>query len=751
MKSTVSIIKKSLLLASFLPCLVQAQVLEEIVVTAQKRTQSLQEVPIAITAFSGGSLTEINATHFNDLIDRVPGISSNGGGGSNGSSTISVRGITTNDFGNGGDPSVGMYRNSIYDPRMSSFHDIERVEVLRGPQGMLFGRASSSGAINMITAKADPSALGGEVMLGGGERGQERARLVLNAPLSDSWALRFSGMYDNIDGFVDNSLGGDDLGWDEQKAARLSLSYRGERLNLDAIVDYEDRDQSGILYSLMEGDTLDTPATGDINTVASNLLDDTSNDNDLTSFILLIDYDFDFARLSSLTGYRESDAFYREDFDGSPLELIDYMDDGDSEYLSQELRLVSTGGGSWDWFVGASAFREEYQNDFQFTMGEETVCTFLIGLPSCNVFPGFTPNEVGYQESGSGEGKTTGYAAYGEVGYSFAEAWRLSVGLRYNYDEKEYTQISNAVPDGGLYDIFGRFEVLYGYETPAPVKSDDDWSNTNARVLLEYAPNDDLNLYASFTQGSKPGGFDSYQVDSIVPGFPTSFSAPNAEVNSFDPEEVDSYEIGAKGFVGDGSFGYSVSAYYYDYTDLQQQVLQNLVTVVENVGEATGKGVEGEFDWQPHDQINLSLGLAWSDTEIDDIGPETCTTLEGGSCNGNALPVSPEFTAFFTATGIIPLGDNELYGTVEYSYSDDYYSSIDNSESTAVESSDLVNFRVGFNYGDNLTIRAFVENVTDEAYYTNGADTRDLIGVLVGQYPITPRTWGADIIYRFGD
>ena len=301
------------------PLLAQELELEEIIVTATKRAESVMDVPLAITAMSGAYIRETNLNDVKDLIQFTPGITGN----SKDSflDFVSVRGIRTIDFGNGGDPSVSLYKNGLYQGRtgsaVSSLYDVERSEVLRGPQGFLFGRNSVSGAINVITAKPDLEAAGGYAELDVGERGIFVFEGAVNVPTSDKFALRFSGYHSTEDGYVKNLQGGPDLIGHDKSAGRVSARYEGEKANVDFFLEFEQSDQQGSVYRATgEGDPYLVNLTrinGGVPIEVPSSLRDVNNDNSLGSLDdseifhvgLQIDYDLEWATFTSMTGFKD--------------------------------------------------------------------------------------------------------------------------------------------------------------------------------------------------------------------------------------------------------------------------------------------------------------------------------------------------------------------------------------------------------------------------------------------------------------
>jgi iron complex outermembrane receptor protein len=726
-----------------------SQQLEEVIVTAQKRDQSLMDVPLSISAFSGSKLNEIGALDVKDIVTRTPGLA----GFSKDSfiDTISVRGISTNDFGVGGDPSIAIFQNGVYSGRsgeaLSALYDVERVEVLRGPQGLLFGRTATSGAIHVITNKARTGdGISGEIGLGGGEDGQLRGDIALNVPVNENLAFRFAGYHSEDDGYVKNLSGGDDLINHDTDAFRFSTAWTLDRLSVDLVVDYEDRDMSSTIYSGL--DDRGEPLTGEYTEVALDVPDGGYDESEVTNVTMTINYELSGMDLVSVTGYRSHEFDYREDTDGLPIPLLDYAQDQEGDYFSQEFRLVSDGEGPWQWFVGASGFTEDIEADYSVTMDEDTLCELFIGFPCGAFLPGFQPNPNGLVEMGTAEGDSWGVSVFGDVSYAFNDQWKVSVGARYSYDEKDF-EMTSAPLDSELTDVIGRVGFLYSFTTLEKVDSSEDWDYLNPRVLLEYTPNEDWLFYGSATNGSKPGAFDSYQVEDVLPGFPSPVAAPGTDVQNVDEEDVWSYEIGARGEFLDGRGTVAVSAFYYDYTDLQLQVFEGTTFITKNVGEAEGAGVEMELAFNANEYVRLSAGAAYLDTEVDDVDLDVCARPDGSSCNGNELSFSPEYSASGELRLSYPIGDSTIYFVSEVIYSDSIYSGLENTSLGSVDSWTEWNFRLGADVGEKITVSVFVDNAFDEDHFDGVLDTTADLGYAIGFGPARQQTWGADLRYRF--
>jgi iron complex outermembrane receptor protein len=389
--------------------LAQAGELEEITVTATKRAESIMDVPLAISAMSGEFIRDANLNDIKDLISFSPGITGN----SKDSflDFVSVRGIRTIDFGNGGDPSVSLYKNGLYQGRtgsaVSSLYDIERSEVLRGPQGFLFGRNSVSGAINTITAKPDLDNSGGYVELDAGERGVLTFEGAINIPVSDAFGLRVSGYHSEEDGYVKNLAGGPDLIAHDKDAIRLSARYQTDTTTVDFFTEVETRDQTGTVYRATGGGFVRSEAREvsefhpNIDNAGGSAFDfhytnmnggepvafssdgrTVNNDNsmepidkaDIFAVGLDIEYDMGWATLTSLTGFKDHEYDYLEDYDASPIILFNYGQDQEGDYFEQEFRLTSQSDGPLSWYAGVSYYKENIDTIFLGQQSEDAYC-----------------------------------------------------------------------------------------------------------------------------------------------------------------------------------------------------------------------------------------------------------------------------------------------------------------------------------------------------------------------------------------
>jgi iron complex outermembrane receptor protein len=730
--------------------------LEEITVTAQMREQSITDVPISISAFGQDELSTKHIVSAQDLA-ITPGVS--GYTGSSFVNSMSVRGISTNDFGVGSEPSIAFYQNGVFLGRtgaaLTRYFDMERVEVLRGPQGSLFGRSASAGVLHAVTAKPDTEDTFGYLKVGAGERGLANIEGSVNIPMSDTWAIRVAAFVSEEDGWIDNTFNGQEQLGHDAAGGRATIGYKGDSLTANLVITHEERNQGSNIYAFIDPVT-SMPATGDAWTISQDASANFGGERDETSqtFVTLtLDYDLSNSTLTSITGYRTYDFEYAEDYDASEFSLYDYVQFNDGDYLSQEIRLVSNSDGAFDWAIGVSGYWEDLDSNIFMGGSEDHMCGYwLAGDPTvpCPVsfppvfgtaWPGYTAGGV-YVEPGLARADYNGYSVFGDLTYHINDQFEITGGLRYSLDEREFN-VNSPGPDSAL----GMFFMLYTYTSVGEIRGDEDWTDVSPRIVLKYKPNDSTTTYFSASKGYKAGGFDSFGA-ALGPGVPPFSQVPAGTSPAFyDSEEVLSYEVGLKTQFLDGRLGATIAAYLYDYEDLQfltQTATGNFI--VRNAGQVDGNGIELELDAVLNDYISAYLGIAWSDTEARSVDPGACSESSGSDCNGNKLPNNPDVNAYLSATATIPTGLGDIFVTAEYNYDDDVFSNLANE--LVMDSRRNVNVRVGIEQ-DEWRFAVFVENVTGEDFF-NEQSGNFLFPFNNGYAPNRPRTFGAEFQYNFG-
>jgi len=724
--------------------------LEEIIVSAQKRSESVQDVPVAMTAFDSSFTERVNLDDVKDLVKFSPGFAGN----SKDSfiDYINIRGISTNDFGIGGDPSAGFFKNGLYQGRngvvVTSMFDMERAEVLRGPQGFLFGRNAIAGAISLHTAKPDFDNFSGRVELGAGERGIMEAEVAFNMPVSDNFAVRIAGYHSEEDGYVYNVARPEDdpLVAHNKDAIRATAAMRGEGWDATFMFEYEDRQQSGSVYRVIDGNELfdsivenvtGANRRGSIRDINSDMQLGNFDNGEVLSLSAEINIDLDFAMLTSLTGYKDHNYQYAEDFDAMPYGGNDYAQDQQGNYFEQELRLVSQGDGPLSWYAGASYYKENIDADFDQRLDEETVCSAYYYYTCSELFeyweyPEFSPSSVGLLESNQVRGRYEGWGAYLDMTYAVSEKVELGVGLRYTKDIKDFAiNILDVESELGPWFIFG-------VTTDGFARSEQSWDALTPRFVARYMPNDDWSLYASATKGYKSGGFASFAVvgepddDLVVSG-----GSPDV----FDPETVWSYEIGAKGDLLDSRVRLDMNAYHYNYRDMQLSFFDQ-GEKVDNIGKVKAWGFETSMQALISENFDVYFAGSYNShtvSEAEDIG------------EGDTLPGTPKWIFAGVANYHRPISARgEINASVEFRSQTSTFGGLDNIEDAKNPGWTDVSARLGYEDQGGWAITAYVENLFDKVYFD---------GTNEGEYPLPhtyfgtsrPRTFGVKLSYEFGE
>lgn len=740
--------------------------IEEIIVTAQKRDQSVQKVPIAMSAYDAAMMKRTNLDDVKDLIKFTPGFA----GDSKDSFVdfVNVRGISTNDFGVGGDPSIGFFKNGLYQGRqgtaVSSLFDMERAEVLRGPQGFLFGRNAISGAISFHTAKPDFDTQSGYVEAGIGERGILEAEAAINLPISENFAIRVAGYTSHENGFIHNTALPDeeDLGGHDKTSGRFSAAFKNEGWDALVIAEYEDRKTSGTVYRAI----LDDPAAQpwedtfagqqlpgpDMRTTHSDMGGGNFDIGKVLSLSAEFNIDFDFATLSSVTGYKDHEYDYAEDYDGTALHFGDYIQDQEGDYFEQELRLTSNGDGPLSWYAGVSYYKENIDSKFSGGADEDAMCgAYYYYYDNCNDLYyywsyyyygatgayGFTNSPDGTLiESNHSRGSYKGWGAYLDLTYAVSDKLDIGVGMRYTKDTKEFD--INILP---VASNLGPW-YYYGYTTDGPVSTKRSWDDFTPRFIIRYRPTEDMMLYASVTKGFKTGGFNSFGTD--LAGVDANLVALTGTIpNHFDPETVWSYEVGMKGSTANNRVRYDVSAYHYKYTGLQLNYWDS-GTVVGNIGQAKAKGVEGTIQAMLSDNVDMILSGSYNDNEISGAN-----FISPGS-DGNRLSGTPKTKFSGLLSYHTPITNTgELTASFEFVAQSSVYLGIGNIDYTRQDPWHDISLRLGYEDDAGWAVTAYVENLTDDIYFDGGYEGADFSPAIM--FGVSrPRTFGIKFSHHFG-
>lgn len=735
---------------------------EESIVTAQRRPEPLGDVPLGISAFAGEFLNDLNLVDFQEISVVTPGLV--------GLSTdsfidlLQVRGIYTFDFGVGGDPSISVFKNGLYQgrngPVVTSYYDVDRVEVARGPQGFLFGRNSIAGAINTITRRPEIErqtlSVGAQV----GQYGRQEFDGVVNLPMGETAAARIATYVSQEDGFVRDGFDPtrDDLIARDARAVRFSLRNRTDATDVNLMVEYEDRERSGAIYRAIErGETwetlnelFDVDVPGGPYDSGGDLADGEADDLQVLSVGLEIERDLGWATFTSLTGYRDHEYFYAEDYDGSPLRVNHYHQDQAGDYAEQELRLVSgvDDENPLSWYAGVSWYRENIDAMFTTLSDEDALCAYYnyYGYVTCQEYYTyldyeFAPNPDGLVEPNQVSGRYTGWAAYVDLNLALSETWDVGVGVRHTTDTKQF---ANSAPD--VDSDLGPYLTL-GFTSEGFLEDEKTWSDVAPRAFVRFRPDEDWTWFASATRGYKAGGFGSFAL-SPPPPWPTTGVRPGeARPDPFGPEQSVSYEAGFTARFARDRAQTRLNVYSYTFEDLQVTVPgPGGSFVVDNVGIVDGTGVEWELEafLGPYMDVRVSVGYA--DTE----GREMAAFCGDESCEGNGLGRMPAWSYGGLLGAELPAGDGSWIGQLEVFGQTEVFGGPSLDARFRLDGWVQSNLRFGYRSNSGWEIIGYAENATDERYFSAVIEQDGIIpGTMLS--PNAPRTIGVAMRWSTGD
>jgi iron complex outermembrane receptor protein len=711
-------------------------VIEEIVVTARKRAEALQDVPVAVTSLAGDFLLESGVEELTAISQSVPNVTLETSRATNTTLTAFIRGVGQQDPVAGFEQGVGIYLDDVYLNRpqgaVLDVYDVERVEVLRGPQGTLYGRNTIGGAVKYITRRIDAANPTLRARLAFGDYGQVDASLAGSVPVTDTF--RLGGAVANMtrDGFGKNLTTGDENYDKDSLAARVSAEWQPSSTLLFRLSgDWLDDDSSARQgYRLLTTPAQPALLDGDYDTTAGITTFGPIRDNSVEAMggQLRIDWSPNETwSFQSVTAYREDESESPIDFDSTSAQSFDAPVVYENDQFSQEFQLIYSADRlnvvAGAYYLDANAFNAF---DVVFT----SVTSFTLG-----------------------DVDTKTWALFGEATFDFAKAWSLTLGGRYTEDERT-SRVVRQTFLGVNSPYFGNSGavnltptvIVDGEEVVPEFNGSRTDSKFTPRVILAWEPGAQLNLYASYSQGFKGGGFD-----------PRGNFA-NADVRrGFEPETVDSYELGAKTSLLDGRATINTALFYADYTDVQipGSVIVpgppvSFVGTVTNAGAAEMYGLELEASASFTDRFSGGLSVGYIDAEYTEF-------LVGGVDVSNQRDVqnTPDWTGNARLTYTLPLNLGGLTSSLAFAGSASYRGATQQFESGIPlldqEAYWLYDASVNWSTDDGRwRAGVYGRNLSDERYITSGynfpgAATANSVLAFYGN----PRTWTVALEYRF--
>ncbi|WP_210414011.1 TonB-dependent receptor [Luteithermobacter gelatinilyticus] len=724
-----------------------AWLLEEITVTARKREEGLQSTPIAISAFTGEGLEYRGVTDVGEIAAFTPNLSFQNNpsfGGASNSAAIYIRGVGQKEFLPTTEPGVGLYVDGVYIARsvggILDLVDVERIEVLKGPQGTLFGRNTIGGAIS-ITTKKPHEEFAGKLSATYGTDNRFDLKASVNLPLADNFYSNFAVASLTQDGYVTRD-DGIDLGDDDTLTGRASfLLTPSEDLEIQLSVEGTRDRENGpalTLIGINYAGPIDpeTPPMATIHNVGANIAaggapmpcalpgatlnlavpgcyDDryvfdgeqrtagtapAFSRSDFWAANLNITWDInETLTFKSITAYRNLDSTFARDGDHSPHRISQFLDFLDQEQFTQEFQLLGTSlEGRLNWILGAYYFTEDGNNVNELDF---TVSRFRSG--------GLYDNE--------------NIAAFAQATYDVTDQFHVTAGLRYTDETKKFTpdQIIHQNYFAGTGDPLLDAPFLQAGQRILPnLEKELSFDELDPYLNLSYDVNDDLMVYVSYSEGFKSGGFSQRVFPPIVPPFTAPPGTPDIElIPTFDPEFATVYELGFKYAGLDNRLRLNGAVFYTDYTDMQVQVFTSVAPITKNAGAATIKGFELETQFIPAEGWFVEAGLGYLDAGYDEI--DFATTFVD---KNNRLDRVSDWTLSAAVSKEIYLdGNGSLTPRVDWSYRSEFDNDAFNTPEIRQEGYHLVNANITWrNEMETIALVGGVKNLSNEKYLITG-------------------------------
>jgi len=691
--------------------------LEEIVVTAERREASLQETDISMTVLGSDTLKEIGAVNYQQIGDMAPNVMMHESPGKVGGA-IAIRGFKNAETISTFEPKVALYLDGVLIAKNagSAFDvlDLERIEILRGPQGTLYGRNTAGGAVNLITRKPNYEEVEGSIALTAGSFGQQDLKGVINMPLADNLAVKLNLASLNRDGYFDNNF----LGVEEADRDRMVGQFQAqwspsEKLTLLYAYDRTEVDEKPWPMTLLEYNPTNHPELAafvdDGSSSVRDLDTDTYQEADVDGHSLTINWDLaENATLVSITALRNMELSGQTDSDASPIFVFANASHDETETFTEEVRIVgNSSDNKWEYVAGAFYMNEDINN-----------------VRNINILP-----TAGYLESGLMAGASNEvWALFGETTLALTEKLDVTFGLRYTDEHREMSRTDYlSIPAIASYS-----------ETSFPDASG-DFSDVSGTLSLAYQWSDDIMTYFKLSKGYVSGGFN-----------PRSPSG-DTFTEGYDEETVYTYELGWKTTLADGRVQLNGAIFYNDYEDLQVNLLDAATARnnIGNAGKASIQGLELELVARPFENLDIGAGYGYLDPEyktyIDPISGADLSTNDWAHAPKNSINAWLRWTmADFDTAGNLSL-------RLDYSSRSDY--SLLTQPGNDVDGYDFINARLTWGGiqapGDGMfRVSLWGKNLTDEVWFTSGYNLVSSLGFRAAAAS-EPRTYGVDLEYEF--
>jgi iron complex outermembrane receptor protein len=767
---------------------VAAAGIDEIVVTATRREENLQEVPIAVSVFSATDIAELGAPALNEVMDFAPNVARTTGPSSGNEAYYFIRGVGQQDNSVSLDPGVGVYVDGVYIGRLQGasvdLSDARRVEVLRGPQGTLFGRNTIGGAVNITTQDPDP-VLGGQATATVGARELAAGRASVSLPLSDTFGVRVTANTRTQEGLGKNARTGFTYGDVDTISGRIKAVWRpDDSFRLDVIADAATFAGSPAHLRLREWSTnnlagpfrgasaLAVPFPTDIGADRSN--DPYANfnsvapinDSESRGLAAIAAFDWEGGSLKSITSGRSFSQEQWTDLDATLYTFYDFFNKTDQTQFSQELQLSGeTENGRLNWLGGLYYLRESIDNAVDICVGTGTVTSVTRRPPTAPVGPLFANPGPATRLDGRCLSVINAFnldidsrAVFGQLGYRLTDRLELVLGARWTTEQKDqrFNNFadnrdrvgSNAplAPQGPIAQPGTVNPTLSPLNPilPIPTAYSNTWEDFSPKLGVNFEVTEDVLLYGSYAEGFKSGGFNG-RVQSTA-----------TAVVPFEQEEVKSYELGFKSTLFDRRLRLNGALFRSEYQDIQLLLVipANGLFETGNGGDAEIDGAELDAVFAPHRDWTFNLAVGWLDARYTRISPrapqETAANGGYGLSLRDRLPLTPEWTLAGGARYRLDLGEaSGVTLRADYTYRSDVTFQVYDNAGDNGPAYGLLNLRAAYApKNERFTVAVFGTNVLDETYIRTAQDNRLQLGNFYDS-PGAPAEWGLELSLRY--
>ncbi|MEH6606924.1 MAG: TonB-dependent receptor [Pseudomonadales bacterium] len=762
----------------------QSNLLEEIVVTASKRSESLQDSAIAVTVVTGDVIAQTHAVDLFDMSSLVPSFRARPSARA-GAAIMTIRGFTSASAA-GSESSIGMFVDGVYRPRSQSqvmdLPRLERIEVLAGPQSTLFGKNASAGVISLVT-KAPTQEFDAKVEASLGNYDHRQVKGYVSGGVSDTVALSLSGSSYTRDGYTESLTGLQDLNDKDRWNLRgQALWQPTDDISIRVIADYGEIDEvccsasavevgvTGAIIESLGAQTLDPERAFDYE---SYLNHDQTNKIDDGGISIHADFAFDGFVLTSITAYRENNLEGDGDIDYTSVDIARGLTYQESEMFTQELRLTSTDDSRLQWMAGAYFFREDIElggvteygvdlRDYMNTLSRGllvTIETLTGNAPGSFFAPGLEVESASALENDA-------YSFFGTVDFDLTDRLTASAGINYSKDEKEATIANIRNEDtfsaleldtlfGGAFSAFAPFQFRppqlgLPNSVESNETSDDD---TTWMVRLAYEINDNINIYGKVATGFKASSWDlggsnplRADADAIAEA---GLETPNQQYGArfSDPEEALVYEIGLKAFYD--NFSVTLAVFNQQIEDFQTRGFDGVRFISTNAGEVEVKGVEFDLNYAPAEGWLFRLAGTYLDPEYVDY--KNAPPSSGGAApidrSGTRPGGIPEWSLVGSATYNFNVGAN-ANGFVRADYVYEEETEINDSFPGVTRELGTFNTSAGIDFSNGFTASLWGRNLNEDEYFHTAFAGVAQPGT-VNSWPSQPRTYGVTLAYRF--